>query len=197
MASPDPHPSTQPQRTSIYLSKVWVFFWAPVLFVIGIGGLIAGIVGVSYSSEVLLAHNWPVNTAHLDSCEAVLTSGRHSDYWQFSARWSYGPGLARHFEDVWTPDDAPRYAPLYPPETVDPAQTARIRTRYCNAPETTQLRISPTHPDQAVMNTDVTDGSWISSMVGSLIAVLGGLTLIGGAVTLWRKRLKHVPARQT
>ncbi|MFP6561687.1 hypothetical protein WJ542_25765 [Paraburkholderia sp. B3] len=185
MARTSPGASTPPPRTG-GLAKKGVWLRSAILFVFGAILSIAGMVGLFDTSKMLLARNWPVVTAHLDACDATLRSGRYDDYWDFSARWRFGPGEAQHLEENWTPPGAPRYPHHNPREIVTAGQMAEIKARYCNAPETTQLRVSPTFSGQAVMNTDVTDGAWKGSLAGTLITLLGGPMLIAVAISGWR-----------
>ncbi|MBZ5788503.1 DUF3592 domain-containing protein [Burkholderia contaminans] len=157
------------------------------LLAIGIAVVLWG--GFTLTDAVILrrAQAWPRVPATIEQCAATLQYGRHSAYWEVSARFRYGAG--REYSTVWQPADALTDEHDPTPARVD-AQTAT----YCGALAQDGLRVSPAFPGIARLNGAVMSDEWeFRLMLGAGLLLAG---LFNGFAGIWLLRNGDPPQRR-
>lgn len=147
-----------------------------ILALVGLMFLFIGLLCIVDAVTLLQARSWPVVAAHLDECTARLRYGKSDASWQLTAEFSYGPGLARHFEDVWTPDDSPSYIKSQA-SLISAGEASVITRRFCDRQAVATLRVSTTDPARARRSEAVDTGDWKEDLGGGVVCVLMGAAM--------------------
>ncbi|SDF86664.1 hypothetical protein [Paraburkholderia phenazinium] len=179
-----------------------------ILFLFGLMFVATGCSGFIDAAMLLQARNWPVVAAHLDQCDAHMRYDKSGARWELTAAFSYGPGFTQHYEDTWTPADAPTYT-RSAADSLGASEASGIMRRLCDAQAIATLRVSAAHPSLARRSEAVDAGDWKRDLGFGLFAVLGGLLLCAvgwslfprqpqpGKSMLGRTRIRESRARKT
>ena len=160
-----------------------------ILGLVGLIFLFIGLLCIGDAITLLQARSWPVVAAHLDECTAQLRYGKSDASWQLTAEFSYGPRLAQHFEDVWTPDDSPTYTKSQAP-LISAGEASAITKRFCDRQGAATLRVSTTDPSRARRSEAVDAGDWKGDLGGGLISMLMGGAMCAIGWTLFPRQPK-------
>jgi len=158
-----------------------------ILGLVGLMFLFIGLLCIVDAITLLQARSWPVVAAHLDGCAAQLRYGKSDASWELTAEFSYGPRLARHFNDVWTPDDSPTYTKSQA-ALISAGEVSAITKRFCDRQAAATLRVSTTDPVRARRSEAVDAGDWKADLGGGLVCVLMGGAMCAIGWALFRRR---------
>ncbi|VWC21150.1 hypothetical protein BLA23254_05806 [Burkholderia lata] len=164
-----------------------VWLRSGLLLAIGIAVVLWG--GFTLADGVILRHAqaWPHVPATLEQCAATLQYGRHSAYWEVSARFRYGDG--REYVTTWQPADG-----LTDEHDPTPARTDAQTAAYCGAAAQDGLRVSPAYPGIARLNSAAMSDEWeFRLMLGAALLLVG---LVNGFTGFWLLRHGDPPPRR-
>ena len=160
-----------------------------ILSLFGLMFLLIGVFVFHDAVTLLQARNWPVVAAHLDRCTAQLRYSKNDASWQVTADFSYGVGLAQHFEDIWSPDDSPTYTRSQV-DLMSASEASALIKRFCDRQVAATLRVSPSDATRARRSEAVDNGDWKGDLGGGVVCVLMGVGLGALAWSLLRGKPK-------
>ncbi|WP_260433633.1 DUF3592 domain-containing protein [Burkholderia sp. Bp8998] len=176
--------------------------WSAILLFVGAVFVLMGIVGTINSAILVRARAWPHVPAVVEQCELSLRHGKSDATWEARAVFRYRAGLTRQYETTWQPAGSPVYS-RSAVSNINREQFAAFTKTYCSAAADDGLRVSPMFPGIARRNEAVVGGAWVREIGFGLFALIGGLMLCAGSISMlpWiedrKKTVAKCKARRT
>ncbi|KAG8149309.1 hypothetical protein BFF94_033435 [Burkholderia catarinensis] len=145
--------------------------------------MLAGAVGTINSAILVRARAWPHVPALVEQCAMSLRYGKSDATWEAQAVFRYGAGQTQHYDTTWQPAGSPVYS-RSAASNISREQFAAFTKTYCSAAADDGLRISPMFPGIARRNEAVVGGAWVREIGFGLFALVAGLMLCAGGISL-------------
>ncbi|MGN7985028.1 DUF3592 domain-containing protein [Burkholderia sp. 22313] len=169
-----------------------------ILLFVGAVFVLMGIVGTINSAILVRARAWPHVPAVVEQCELSLQYGKSDATWEARAVFRYRAGLTRQYETTWQPAGSPVYS-RSAASNISREQFAAFTKTYCSAAADDGLRVSLMFPGIARRNEAVEGGAWVREIGFGLFALIGGLMLCAGSISMlpWiEDRPRHAVKRK-
>lgn len=145
--------------------------------------LLVGAISIVNSAILLRARAWPRVPVAVEQCELALRYGKRDVTWEAHAIFRYGTGRSMEYDTTWQPAGSPVYSRGPDPE-ISREQIATLTHTYCAAAASDGLRVSPLFPGIARRNDAVVRGAWSSELGFGTFALLSGLMLSAGSISM-------------